>query len=212
MLGKAMWRRTAGAVVVAGLVFGISTATGAVPPSLPSGTVVTCTQISGVITLRPGIGLTGTSSGVKWQLKAVANNCSIPANSAGVVPTNVVAGIVTGAGFFTGGNTCAAAQVAANYGASKLKIQWIASPTVAPTIFSPVAAGAFLPGTTTDASGLTQNRNHVGLTPVNLQLGGDWTAASAAQLAADCSGPAPILRSLFFQTPTIHTPAFVATI
>ncbi len=215
MIRTVVWKRIATAGIAAALVIGTASASGAVSPPLPPGTVVTCTQISGGITMRPGIGLTGTSTGVKWILKAVANNCTVPANSAGLAPTNIVAAIVTGTGFIVGGNTCAAAQVATNYGASKLKIQWIASPSVANTVYSSVAVGSFLPGTTIDATGITQNRNNVGPTPVNLQLGGDWTAASAAQLATDCSGPAPILRSLFFQTPATsspHNPAFIASI
>ena len=201
--------------IAAALVYGVAAPADAVPPPLPPGTVVTCTQISGRIVLRPGIGATGTSSGVKWRLKAVANNCTVPPNSAGVVPVNVVAAIITGTGYFVGGNTCAAAAVASNYGAQSLAVQWISTPTVATTVFSPVATGAFNLGTALDSIGITQDRNHVPLAPpTNLIFGGDWTAASAAQYATDCSGAAPIVSTYFFQTPaglSPHNPAFVLT-
>jgi hypothetical protein len=183
---------------------------------LPSGTTVTCSQISGNIQLRPGIGLTGTSSGVKWKLMAVANNCTYSGGgSAGTVPyTGTILGaIVKGSGYILPNNTCATATAAANYGASTLKIQWIASPTVGPALYSSVATGAFLAGTTIDATGLTQSRLNTGPTPVSFDLGGDWTAATAAQLATDCAGPAPATRVAVFQTPTgAHLPAFVAVI
>jgi hypothetical protein len=163
--------------------------------------------------MRPGIGLTGTSSGVKWQLLAVANNCN-SINAAGLVGVPIVAAIIKGNGNFVGGNTCAAATVTGNYGASTLKVTWIASPALSPTTYSTVATGAFTTATT-DATGLTQNRLNVGPTPVSLKLGGDWTAATAAQLATDCAGPAPATRTANFQTPatsSTHNPAFFAQI
>lgn len=210
-----MTRALAAGVLTVGLIVGVSGSSSAVPLTLPPGTVVTCTQISGVITLRPGIGLTGTSSGVKWAMKAVANNCSSTPNSAGVVTANIVAGIVNGSGYFVGGNTCAAALAAANYGASTMKVNWVAAPTLAPTLYSTVPTGGFNAATTLDSVGITHDRNNAGPTPVSLQLGGDWTVASTAQYATDCSGAAPTMRSLFFQTPaglSPHNPAFVATI
>ena len=179
---------------------------------LPPGTTVKCTQISGAFQMRPGIGLTGSSSGVKWKLTAVANNCTVN-TSAGTTGGIVNGAIIKGSGYFVGGNTCAAATIAANYGASTLKVTWIATPAVSATIYSTVLTGAFLSGTTTDATGLTQNRLNVGPTPVSLALGGDWTIATAAQLATDCAGPAPASRTAAFQTPTgSHLPAFVAVI
>ena len=201
--------------IAAALVFGVALPADAVPPPLPAGTVVTCTQISGRILLRPGIGATGTSSGVKWRLKAVANNCTVPPNSAGVVPVNIVAAVITGTGYFVGGNTCAAAAVASNYGAQQLTVQWISTPSLSPTVFSPVATGSFNLGTALDPIGITQDRNHFpSPPPTNLIFGGDWTAASAAQYVTDCSGPAPAFSSYVFQTPaglSPHNPAFVLT-
>ncbi len=179
---------------------------------LPPGTTVNCAQISGTLQMRPGIGLTGTSSGVKWKLSAVANNCTVN-TSAGTTGGIVNGAIIKGSGNFVGGNTCASALVATNYGASTMTVSWIAVPAVSATIYSTVATGAFLPGTTTDATGLTQNRLNSGPTPVSLALGGDWTVATAAQLATDCAGAAPASRTAAFQTPTgTHLPAFSAVI
>lgn len=212
---KRLTRTLVTGVLTAGLVVAASGSSSAVPLTLPPGTVVTCTQISGVITLRPGIGLTGTTTGVKWRIKAVANNCSSTPNTAGVVTANIVAAIATGSGYFVGGNTCAAAQVAANYGANMMNINWIATPALAPTQYSAVPTGGFNPATTIDSFGISHDRNNAGPTPVSLQLGGDWTLASGTQYATDCAGPAPAIRSLFFQTPagtSPHNPAFVATI
>jgi len=216
-MGTVFVRRFAALGVAAALVVGIasSATSNAAPPSLPPGSVVTCSQISGAISLRPGIGLTGTATAVKWNLKAVANNCTLPPSSAGTVFANIAGAIVKGSGYFLGGNTCAAAAVAANWGASTMKVQWISVPPVAATTYSAVAAGAFNAPTTIDATGITHDRNNVGPTPVQLQLGGDWTTASAAQLATDCSGAAPNTRTLIFQTPatsSTHNPAFVASI
>ena len=91
MSARSLKSRFGALTVAAGLVFGASTvavatlggsagasnnakASPLVAPPLPPGAIVTCTQISGSISMRPGIGLTGTSSGVKWILNAVANN------------------------------------------------------------------------------------------------------------------------------------------
>ena len=210
-----VWKRIGVLGAVVGLTISMTSASEAVLPSLPSGTVVTCTQISGSIQLNPGVGLTGTSSGVKWQINAVANNCSTPPSSAGTVAFAIAGAVVKGSGYFIGGNTCTAATVASNWGAMNMKVNWISVPAVAPTIYSPVATGAFLAGTTLDATGLTHNRNHVGVTPVNLIFGGDWIASSFAQLAIDCAGAAPNSRLLKFQTPaplSPHNPPFIATI
>jgi len=190
-------------------------AASAAPPSLPAGTTVKCSQISGMFRMRPGIGATSTSSGVKWRLAAVANNCVAIAAS-GAVYSGVISGaIVKGDGYFIGPNTCANAALAASYGASALTVQWISTPSLAPTTYSAVATGAFNAATTTDLTGLTHDRNNVGPTPVSLKLGGDWTAATAAQIATDCSGAPPVQRIAAFQTPattSTHLPPFVAQI
>jgi len=204
----------AGLVVVLGA-FGAGSASDALPPTIPPGTTITCSQISGVITLRPGVGATGSSSGVKWMLKAVANNCSSSPTTAGTVFTNIIAATVKGSGFIVGGNTCAAAQAASNWGAAAMTINWFSTPAVASTTYSTVPAGGFNPSTTLDATGITHDRNNAGPTPVQLQLGGDWIATSAAQYATNCSGPAPAISTYIFQTPatsSTHNPAFVAQI
>lgn len=147
-------------------------------------------------------------------MTAVANNCTAT-TAAGTTGPAISGAIVRGSGNIVPNNTCAAALPAPNYGASTMTVQWVSVPSVSPTTYSAVATGAFLPGTTTDLIGLTQNRANVGPTPVSLQLGGDWTAATAAQLAIDCSGPAPASRLAVFQTPSTtspHLPAFIANI
>jgi hypothetical protein len=206
----------AGAAALSGGAAGASSQAKAQPFAVPlaPGTTVNCAQISGKIELRPGIGLTGTSSGVKWKLLAVANNCTYSGGgSAGTPPYtgSILGAIVKGNGYIVPNNTCATAAVAANYGASTLKIQWIAAPALGAALYSSVATGAFLAGTTIDSTGLTQSRLNTGATPVSFDLGGDWTAATASQLATDCAGPAPAIRVASFQTPTgSHLPAFVA--
>lgn len=176
---------------------------------MPAGTFIKCTQISGTIKMNPGIGLTGTSSGVKWTLTGLANNCTV----GGAYTGTILGALIKGTGYFVGGNTCANAAVAANYGASTLKIKWFAAPAAAPTTYSTVATGAFLAPTLIDSTGFNQNRNHTGTSPVSLILGGDWTPASATQLGTDCSGAAPASRLLSFGTPAgSHMPAFGASI
>jgi len=144
-------------------------------------------------------------------LVAVANNCSVGGTYVGVV----AGAVVKGKGNIVPNNKCPSALTAANYGASTLNVQWIAAPPAQASVYSTVPVGSFLAGTTLDASGLTQNRNNVGPTPIMIQLGADWTPASAAQLAVDCSGPAPATRVLSFTSPgstSTHQPAFAASI
>jgi len=202
------------ALLAGGSLLAGSTASAA-PPAIPPGSTVTCSQISGFFRMRPGIGATSTSSGVKWRLAAVANNCTATAASGAVLPGVISGAIVKGDGYFIGPNTCTNAAAAANYGASTMKVQWISTPAFAPTTYSAVATGGFNAATTTDLTGLTHDRNNAGPTPVSLQLGADWTAATAAQIATDCSGTPPNQRIAAFQTPgtsSSHVPVFVAQI
>jgi hypothetical protein len=179
------------------------------PPALPPGLSIKCSQISGNFTMNPGVGATSSSSGVKWKVVAVANNCTNSTNSA--YGGSIIGAIIKGSGYIVPNNKCPTAATAANYGASTLKVQWIAAPAVSASTWSTVATGAFLPVTTLDATGLTQGRLNTGPTPVQVNWAGDWTAASAAQLATDCGGTPPPSRVLSFSTGTSHSPAFFAT-